>query len=480
MAAKEEVEVVRITAPPTDNVSTRVKPYCPVTIEPIAFLLVLAVVMVLPLQQQYIYYKLGNDTLPSNSHCDVNTSHPASKGNKRVEEEAADWLTYIKLSISLPSLVMVLVLGSLSDKLGRKITLIAPLFGTLIWLLLGALVVYFNLPLSMFLVGSFIFGVMGGSASFITGCTSYVADITEKGQSRDVRLAIVGSAAGVAVIAAVLVGGYWLEALGPPLGFQEPYWFTVGLMVFCILYALFALKETRPKQPGSKLCSLSYIARIVSFVRRIQKPKRWIMGTLMLVYFLAHSVQESVTGVKTVILLSPPYCWNPVLIGVKNAIEGAAYIMSVLGIKVLGRWLSSYGLVQVGCVSTISGLVLQGLAVYTSTHTTTFLIGVGLSCLQTMPSPILQAALSRMVSRDDQGSLFALLAFLDNIGDLAFVPFFNFLYTSTLDVMPGLVLLVCAGFYLVCSILTGILQCYDFSADYETIPEAINRDLGPT
>ncbi|XP_066290613.1 proton-coupled folate transporter-like isoform X2 [Branchiostoma lanceolatum] len=458
-------------------IQARVKPYCPVTVEPIAFFLVLSTVMVMPLQQQYIYYKLGNDTLPSSSRCDVNTSHPASKANQKVAAESANWLTYIRLCVSLPSLLMVLVLGSLSDRLGRKVTIIAPIIGTLIWLLLSALVVYLDLPLAMFLIGSFVFGMMGGSASFITGCTAYIADITGKGKSREVRLAIAGSAAGVALIPGVLVGGFWLKALGPPLGFQEPYWLTVGLMTFCLLYALFALKETRPKRPGSKICSLSYIMNIVSLVKRIRKPQRWIMGTLMLVYFLVHSVQESVSGVRTIILLSPPYCWNPVLIGVAGAVVGVAYVMSVLGIKVLGRWLSSYGLVQVGCVSAISGLVLQALAVYTSNHTTAFFIGLGLNCLQTMPSPILLAVMSRMVSREDQGSLFALAAFLDNIGDLVFVPFLNFLYAETLSVMPGLVLLVCAGIYLMCSTLIGVLQCYDSPTGYESIPQGINEDL---
>ncbi|CAH1269849.1 SLC46A3 [Branchiostoma lanceolatum] len=133
---------------------------------------VLSTVMVMPLQQQYIYYKLGNDTLPSSSRCDVNTSHPASKANQKAAAESANWLTYIRLSISLPSLLMVLVLGSLSDRLGRKVTIIAPLIGTLIWFLLSALVVYLDLPLVMFLV----------------------ADITGDGKSREVRIAIVGSA----------------------------------------------------------------------------------------------------------------------------------------------------------------------------------------------------------------------------------------------------------------------------------------------
>ncbi|CAH1269848.1 SLC46A3 [Branchiostoma lanceolatum] len=332
MAAEEEadVRVVGTTAPPVDKESARVKPYCPITIEPIVFFLVLSTVMVMPLQQEYIYYKLGNDTLPSSSRCDVNTSHPASKANQKVAAESANWLTYIRLCVSLPSLLMVLVLGSLSDRLGRKVTIIAPIIGALIWLLLSALVVYLDLPLAMFLIGSFVFGMMGGSASFITGCTAYIADITGKGKSREVRLAIAGSAAGVA-----------------------------------------------------------------------------------------------------------------------GAVVGVAYVMSVLGIKVLGRWLSSYGLVQVGCVSAISGLVLQALAVYTSNHTTAFFIG----------------------------SLFALAAFLDNIGDLVFVPFLNFLYAETLSVMPGLVLLVCAGIYLICSILIGVLQFYDSPTDYASIPQGINEDL---
>ncbi|XP_078689168.1 proton-coupled folate transporter-like [Branchiostoma floridae x Branchiostoma belcheri] len=480
-AEKEEVEVVGTAAPPADHVSTRVKPYCPVTIEPIVFFLILSVVMVLPLQQQYIYYRLGNNTLPSTSGCDVNASHPASKESKKVQEESADWLTYIRFSITFPSLLAVLVLGSLSDRLGRKVTLIAPLIGTLAWLLLSAFVVYLDLPLPIFLVGGLMFGVMGGSASFITGCVSYIADITDEGKSRDVRLAIVTSAAGLALIPAVLVGGYWLKGVGPPLGFQEPYWFAVGLMVFCLLYALFALKETRPKQPGSKICSLSYIKNIVTLVKRVRKPQRWIMATVVLVYFLAHSVQESVSGVRTIILLSPPYCWDPVLLGFQGAVVGSAYVMSVVGIKVLGRWLSSYGLVQVGCFSAISGLVLQALAVYTSDRTLTFFIALSLSCLQTMPSPILLAVLSRMFSRDDQGTLFALLAFVDNIGDLLFVFFLNFLYGSTLSFLPGFVFLVCAGIYLVCSILIGVLQCCDTSTDYDRIPEAeaINRDIGP-
>ncbi|XP_035672107.1 proton-coupled folate transporter-like [Branchiostoma floridae] len=179
---KTETSEKKVEDPPQPEA---IKPYCPVTVEPVLFLLFTAIVMTGSLRQQYIYYRIGNGTVnQQGSSCYGNSSNSTEYQERQSDQaEAIQWATAIQLSSGIPALVVTVLIGSLSDKLGRKLNLIIPIVGCLINFTVAAFVVQFNLPLAVLLPGIFLLGLGGSTATLAGGCYAYIADITGKGRS---------------------------------------------------------------------------------------------------------------------------------------------------------------------------------------------------------------------------------------------------------------------------------------------------------
>ncbi|XP_035698810.1 proton-coupled folate transporter-like [Branchiostoma floridae] len=221
-----------------------------------------------------------------------------------------------------------------------------------------------------------LYGMHGSSTTLYGGCFAYLTDITEPGSPRTFRMAILESAIGVSAIVGVLAGNLWLGVLGVPLGFQEPFWFTVGLTAFSLLYAIFGIKETCLRRGGQKVCSLGNVSGMVQLVRGSFKTGQWKLGVILLVFFLNNGVFATWPGIVTLTVVGPPYCWTPDLLGYFYAAMCAGFVLGVLGIKLLGKCLSPYGLMHVGFVSGTAGFVVQGLAVYTPNRNAAFYLGL--------------------------------------------------------------------------------------------------------
>ncbi|XP_078574329.1 lysosomal proton-coupled steroid conjugate and bile acid symporter SLC46A3-like isoform X2 [Branchiostoma floridae x Branchiostoma japonicum] len=439
--------------------SEPVKPYCPVTVEPIAFLVVVAVLMCLTLQQQYIYYRIsGNGTInQQGSSCYGNSSNSSEYQDKQgAQAEAIQWATAIQLAGGIPALIVTVLIGSLSDKLGRKLNLIIPVAGTLARLILAACVVQFNLPLAVLIPASFINGLTGNNAALIGGSFAYIADITVEGTSRYFRHAIMTAVLGMAVIVSALGGSFWFQALGFPAGISQPFWFSVGLCAFCLLYTIFAIKETWPRQPGSQLCALSNITGFIQLFRGKRKTPRWPLGVLLFSYFLLFGVNNSVLGVFLTYSIGPPFCWAPDYVGYFQVAIGGGAFLSMVTIKLFSNY--PYGMVIVGYISGIGCLLLMGLAAYTPNPDVTFFMAAAVGVVQSSSTTVLRTLMSKMVGQGEQGSLFGLTSFANSLSGVAFAPLWNLVYASTIPIMPGMIFLIFAGVNLLCAILAGIVK----------------------
>ncbi|XP_078575638.1 proton-coupled folate transporter-like isoform X2 [Branchiostoma floridae x Branchiostoma japonicum] len=449
----------------------KVKPYCPVTVEPILLFVCTAIIMVNPLQQQYIYYSLGNGTVHNSSGAvcgDYNSSDP---GGQQTQAEASQWLTYLQLCSSLPSLLIAAILGPMSDKVGRKVAIVTPVIGALAMLLCSALVVYLNLPLQVFLPGALLYGMLGSSTTLYSGCFAYLTDITKPGNSRAMRMAILESCLGIAAVVGVLTGNLWLGVLGVPLGFQEPFFFAAGLAAFSLLYAMFGIKETCPKRSGQKVFTLASVSGMLHLVRHSFKTGQWRLGVILVVFFLNAGIYVTQSGIVTLTVIAPPYCWTPDLLGYFYVTICAGFVVSVLGIKLLGKCLSSYGLMHVGFLSGAAGFVIQALAVYTPDRNAAFYSASAAACLQSMPAPLMKAVMSKMVPQTQQGSLFALIACIESLAGVLFVPVWNSVFGATVFLMPGLVFLCFAGTLIIQSALIGVVQCHKRPTTYEVLED---------
>ncbi|XP_066299396.1 proton-coupled folate transporter-like [Branchiostoma lanceolatum] len=446
-----------------------VQPYCPVTVEPIAFLIVMSVVMNLTLQQQYIYYRIANGTVnQQGSSCYGNSSNSSEYQERQSDQaEAIQWATVLQLASGIPALIVTVLIGSLSDKLGRKLNLIIPILGTLAKFLLAAFVVQFNLPLAVLIPASFINGLTGNNPALMGGAYAYIADITVEGTSRYFRHAILSAVFGLAVIVSALGGSFWFQALGIPSGISQPLWFGVGVSAFSLLYAIFAIKETCPRKPGRQLCALSNISGFVQLFRAKRKTPIWPLGVLLLTFFILFGVNSSVMGVFLTYAIGPPFCWAPDYVGYFQVAIGGGAFLSMIVIKLLSNY--PYGMMTMGYISGIGCLTLMGVAAYTPNPDVTFFMAAAVGCVQTSSNTVIRTIMSKMVGQDEQGSLFGLTSFANSLAGVVFAPLWNLVYARTIPIMPGMIFLIFAGVNLLCLVLTGFVK---FS-----VPEMLEENL---
>jgi hypothetical protein len=79
------------------------------------------------------------------------------------QQQSADLFFWINLYSSIPVIVMTYILGLYVAKLGKRLVLLLPLFGTLMETSIQLLVIYFNLPEYWWYIGATLDGFTGAS-----------------------------------------------------------------------------------------------------------------------------------------------------------------------------------------------------------------------------------------------------------------------------------------------------------------------------
>lgn len=132
---------------------------------------------------------------------------------QEVEALTAKWSLYINVGGFFVGLLVVPLLGSWSDLVGRRPILILSNLGLAIQSLVYLLVMYLKLPVVYFLVGRVLCGLSGDFNVSLAACFSYVVDISNS-RSRTFRVAILEACIGISGMLAGIIGGRWMKAQG--------------------------------------------------------------------------------------------------------------------------------------------------------------------------------------------------------------------------------------------------------------------------
>lgn len=143
----------------------------------------------------------------------------------------AHWYGLLLSSYGLMQFLFAPVLGSLSDRFGRRPVLLVSLFFTAIDYLLMA----WAPSVGWLFVGRILTGITG--ASFTTA-SAYIADVSPP-EKRAQNFGLVGAAFGVGFIVGPALGG----ALGA-ISLRAPFWAAAGLSLLNCLYGLMVLPES--------------------------------------------------------------------------------------------------------------------------------------------------------------------------------------------------------------------------------------------
>lgn len=285
-----------------------------------------------------------------------------------VQRQASLFSLYTDLFSTIPSLFVTLMLVAYSDRGGRKITIIMPLIGTLIYTLAFLTVSYFELSIYLLIGSSLLSSLFGGLGTFLGGCFAYIADLCEDGHQKTLRMAgldmMIGLLAGVASIST----GYFLRAAG----FNWPFLTSALCLCLVLLYAIFILEETVKKAPTDAI-SLEGSTESSALKQMIYGVYRMFVGAncrcktvlclLMLIFASFSFAYVGAITMMTLYELNEPLCWTEILIGYGSALSTSVFLVSFVGVSVFTYCgVPQLLIIMIGILSVASGMILVAFA----------------------------------------------------------------------------------------------------------------------
>ncbi|XP_051520989.1 proton-coupled folate transporter isoform X1 [Myxocyprinus asiaticus] len=429
---------------------------CPfsVTVEPVMFLSTFSIALQMPLYTQYLWDRISEDVgynRTKGAGCNASTAYDPLQ--KEVETLTAHWNLYINLGGFLVGLILVTLLGSWSDRAGRRLVLIIPSLGMAVQAAIYLIVMYLKLPVYWFLIGRICSGLSGDFNAILAGCFAYVADISGRG-SRTFRVAILEACLGLAGMFVSIIGGQWRRAQG----YINPFWLVLATNLAAALYAYLFVPESVTPDPEAKLLSTRHHRAVYRLYKsdapQGRRTKLWLYT---LCFFLVVSVHFGCRDLYVLYELSSPLCWGPELVGYGSAALHLAYGTSLIGLRSMQCCMEDSWVALVGLASNFAGLI----AISVANTTALMFTGYGLCFLFMASTPVLRSKLSKLVDPSEQGALFASVACVEGLCSLVSSGVFNSLYPATLLFMKGFPFLLGAIILLIPAGIIGGLGCQE-------------------
>jgi DHA1 family tetracycline resistance protein-like MFS transporter len=276
------------------------------------------------------------------------------------------------------------VLGSLSDRFGRRPVILLSNFGLGLDYILMALAP----NLRWLFVGRVISGI---TAASISTAGAYIADVTPPEQ-RAAKFGLLGAAFGAGFVVGPALGGV-LGDISPRL----PFWVAAGLSLTNGLYGLFVLPESFRREQRTPFYRRK--ANPVGALKLLRSHRElWGFAWVTFLSNLAHAALPSVA----VLYMGYRYNWDTKAVGLLLAGVGVCQII-VQGFLV-GRVVKALGerqTIVVGLVCGAAGFMIQAMAPNGAIYST----GVVFMSLWGLMGPALQGLMTRLVSPSEQGQL---------------------------------------------------------------------------
>ena len=276
------------------------------------------------------------------------------------------------------------VLGSLSDRFGRRSIILLSNFGLGLDYILMALAP----NVRWLFVGRVISGI---TAASISTAGAYIADVTPAEQ-RAAKFGLLGAAFGAGFVVGPALGGI-LGGISPRL----PFWVAAGLSLTNGLYGLFVLPESLPRERRSPF---SWRKANPVGALKLLRSHHELWGFAWVTFFsnLAHAALPSVA----VLYMGYRYNWDTTTVGVLLAGVGVCQI--IVNALLVGRVVKALGerrTILVALVAGIGGFTIQAMA----QNGALYGLGVVVMSLWAMMNPALQALMTQLVSPSEQGQL---------------------------------------------------------------------------
>jgi MFS transporter, DHA1 family, tetracycline resistance protein len=276
------------------------------------------------------------------------------------------------------------VLGTLSDRFGRRPIILLSNFGLGLDYILMALAP----SVRWLFLGRVISGI---TAASVSTAGAYIADVTPPEQ-RAAKFGLLGAAFGAGFVVGPALGGV-LGDISPRL----PFWVAAGLSLANGLYGLFVLPESLARERRAPFSWRK--ANPIGALKLLRShPELWGFAWVTFFSNLAHAALPSVA----VLYMSYRYNWDTKTVGILLAGVGVCSIL-VQGVLVgpVVKALGERHTILVALVAGAAGFTIQAMAPTGALYAA----GIAVMSLWGLMNPALQGLMTRLVSPSEQGQL---------------------------------------------------------------------------
>lgn len=276
------------------------------------------------------------------------------------------------------------ILGSLSDRYGRRPILLGSLFGASLDYIFMAL----STSLPMIFIGRVISGLTGAS---LTVANSYMADISDE-SNRSANFGMIGAAFGIGFILGPSLGG----VLGQ-IHSSAPFFAAAILNLLNFAFGFYILPESLDLK-NRRSFELSAINPFAQIKKLFHKKNLFIFFFTYALLNLAGLVHPSIWTLYT----EHKFSWTSWQVGLSLSFVGLVYGFSqaVLTKKLVPIW-GEYKALKIGLFLNAIGFLLFA----TATEGWMMYVIMLTTCLSALSMPCLQSIMTKQVAADRQGEL---------------------------------------------------------------------------
>jgi DHA1 family tetracycline resistance protein-like MFS transporter len=344
------------------------------------------------------------------------------------------WLTFLYATMQFLFAPMI---GSLSDKYGRRPVLLFSLLG----FGLDYLFLAFAPSIFWLFIGRTISGITGAS---VTTASAYMADISDE-SNRAKNFGMIGAAFGIGFIIGPMLGGF-LGEIGPRI----PFLVAAGLALCNALYGYFVLPESLAPE-NRRDFNLKRSNPLSSLFHLRKYPAvSGLIFSLLFIYLGSHAVQSNWSYANI-----EKFHWTPKMIGFSLGMVGllVGIVQGVL-IRFINPKLGNEKSVYIGIALYALGLLLFAFA------SSTWMMFVFLIpyCLGGISGPALQSLISVHVPKNEQGelqgSLTSIMSVTSIVGPLIMTSLFAYFTKPSNPIyFPGSSFLLGAVFMVISAVI---------------------------
>ncbi|BDI32226.1 tetracycline resistance MFS efflux pump [Capsulimonas corticalis] len=286
------------------------------------------------------------------------------------------------------------LLGSLSDRYGRRPVLLLSLLFTVVDYVIQALAP----TIEWLFVGRILAGITGAS---FTVANAYIADVTPP-EKRAQSYGMIGAAFGIGFILGPAAGGL-LGAVSP----RAPFWAAAGLSLLNCIYGAFVLPESLAPE-NRRALSAGNLNPLRGFGILARFP--WVLAMAASIGLL--SLAQQCLQSTWVLYTTYRYHWTPIDNGLSLALIGLMTAIVQVGlIRVLVPKLGERRAVLVGFLFNVVGYLGFALASKGWMMYPVLIVW----CLSGIAGPTIQGLLSKQYEANEQGAVQGALASLQSL-----------------------------------------------------------------